>query len=82
MQALADATNLPVDITDVPEGAAKGAAWMARIAAGLESNDLAEARRWARTGPRVEPRPEWAEAANRRYPRRRAACDQRSEAAQ
>lgn len=82
MQALADATNLPVDVTAVPEGAARGAAWLARISAGLESNDLAEARRWARTGRRVEPRPEWAEAANRRYPQWRAACDQRSEAAQ
>ena len=31
MQALADATNLPVDVTAVPEGAARGAAWLARI---------------------------------------------------
>lgn len=82
MQALADATNLPVDVTAVPEGAAKGAAWMARISAGLESNDLAQARRWACTGRRVEPRSDWAEAANRRYPQWRAACDDRSGAAQ
>ena len=82
MQALADATNLPVDVTAVPEGAAKGAAWMARISAGLESNDLAQARRWARTGRRVEPRPHWAEACDRRYPQWRAACDARSGAAQ
>ena len=55
---------------------------MARIGAGLESNDLAEARRWARTGHRVEPRADWAEACNRRYPQWRAACDARSGAAQ
>ena len=59
MQALADATGLPVDVTAVPEGAAKGAAWLARVGAGLESGDLAEARRWAHTGRRVEPRPDW-----------------------
>lgn len=82
MQALADATDLPVDVAAVPEGAARGAAWMARISAGLESGDLAEARRWSRTGRRVEPRPDWAEACHRRYPQWRAACDQRAEAAQ
>ena len=82
MQSLADATNLPVDVTAVPEGAARGAAWLARIGAGLESGDLAEARRWARTGRRVEPRPDWADACNHRYPRWRAACDARIGAAQ
>lgn len=82
MQALADVTGLPVDVTAVPEGAARGAAWLARVGAGLESGDLAEARRWARTGRRVKPRADWAEAANRRYPQWRAACDARSGAAQ
>ena len=82
MQALADATGLPVDVAAVPEGAARGAAWLARIGAGMESAELAEARRWARTGHRVEPRPNWAEACNRRYPQWRAACDSRAEAAQ
>ncbi len=82
MQALADATGLPVDVTAVPEGAARGAAWLARIAAGLETGDLAEARRWARIGHRVEPRADWAEASNRRYPQWRAACDAHSGAAQ
>ena len=82
MQTLADATNLPVDVAAVPEGAARGAAWLARISAGLESGELAEARRWARTGRRVEPRPDWAEAASRRYPQWRSACDARSGAAQ
>lgn len=82
MQTLANATNLPVDVTAVPEGAASGAAWLARISAGLETRDLAEARRWARTGRRVEPRADWAEAANRRYPQWRTACDARTGAAQ
>lgn len=82
MQALADATSLPVDVTAVPEGAARGAAWLARITAGLESGDWAEARRWARTGRRVEPRADWAEACNRRYPQWSAACDARIGAAQ
>ncbi len=82
MQALADATNLPVDVAAVPEGAARGAAWLARVSAGLERSDLAEARRWTRTGRRVEPRAHWAEAANRRYPQWRAACDARVGAAQ
>ena len=36
VQALADATGLPVDCVAVPEGAALGSAWLARIAAGLE----------------------------------------------
>ena len=82
MQALADATNLPVDVATVPEGAARGAAWLARVSAGLESSDLAEARRWACTGRRVEPRPDWADACNHRYPQWRAACDTRIGAAQ
>lgn len=82
MQALADATNLPVDVAAVPEGAARGAAWLARITAGLETSDWAEARRWAQTGRRVQPRADWAEAAKLRYPQWRAACDSQSEAAQ
>ena len=36
MQAVADATGLPVDTVGVSEGAALGAAFMARMAAGLE----------------------------------------------
>ena len=38
MQAVADATGLPVDTVAVPEGAALGAAYLARMAAGLESS--------------------------------------------
>ena len=49
MQAVADATGLPVDTVAVPEGAALGAAFLARMAAGLESSfDAADG--WARVG--------------------------------
>lgn len=71
MQALADCTGLPVDVAAVPEGAALGAAFCARVAAGLDS-DLADARRWARTDRRVQPRPRWHRAAATRYDRFRA----------
>jgi xylulokinase len=66
MQAMADASGLPVDIVAVPEGAAYGAAFLARVAAGLEES-LDGAGRWARVGGRVEPDARWQEAADRRY---------------
>jgi xylulokinase len=66
MAAVADATGLPVDAVAVPEGAALGAAYMARMAAGLESS-LDDANRWARTGGRTEPDPAWTTAASERY---------------
>lgn len=68
MEALADCTGLPVHVASEPEGAAVGAAFLARLAAGLDS-DLAEAARWARTAAVVEPRPVWAAAAEGRYQR-------------
>jgi len=68
MQAVADATGLPVDLVAVPEGAALGAAYLARMAAGAE-RDLDGARRWARVGRRVLPDPAWQDAAARRYRR-------------
>ena len=49
MQAVADATGLPVDTVEVPEGAALGAAFLARMAAGLETSFDA-AGGWARAG--------------------------------
>ena len=67
-QALADATGLPVDVVAVPEGAALGAAWMARMAAGLESS-MGDAARWARVGQRIEPDPRWQAACDERYGR-------------
>lgn len=66
MQAVADATGLPVARVAVPEGAALGAAWFARMAAGLE-NGIEGASRWARTGSTVEPDPAWTAAASERY---------------
>jgi xylulokinase len=68
MQAVADATGLPVDTVAVPEGAALGAAFLARLVSGLESDFQASAA-WARTGRRIEPDPVWAAAAAGRYAR-------------
>ena len=68
MEAVADATGLPVDTVAVPEGAALGAAFLARMAAGLETSFDAAAG-WARVGRRIEPDPVWAAAVARRYDR-------------
>ena len=70
VQAVADATNLPVDCVAVPDGGALGSAWLARIAAGLEEpTAMTEARRWARVGRTVEPHPDWVEPVAARYER-------------
>ncbi len=66
MQSLADATGLPVHVAAVPEGAAQGAAFLARMAAGMETNML-DASRWARTSHIVEPDPAWARPTMDRY---------------
>ena len=68
MQALADATGVPVHVAADPEGAARGAAFLARVAAGLEP-DLQDSARWAATGRVVDPDPEWVEATASRYAR-------------
>ncbi len=68
MAAVADATNLPVDTVAVPEGAARGAAYFARMAAGLEMS-LDDSARWAGVGRRIEPDPVWVRAAEPRYQR-------------
>jgi xylulokinase len=66
MQAVADATGLPVDTVAVSEGAALGAAFLARMAAGLESAfDVADT--WSAVGRRIEPDPAWAQAASLRF---------------
>jgi xylulokinase len=75
MQALADATGLPVDVQAVPDGAAMGAAFLARVSAGLEDG-LAGASRWARPGRRVEPRPDWTGPVAERYRRFRQLADE------
>ncbi|OBI12408.1 FGGY-family carbohydrate kinase [Mycobacterium sp. E2497] len=68
MQAIADATGRPVELSAVPEGAALGAAFLARMAVGLETA-IADAARWARTERVVEPDPGWATAIEDRYQR-------------
>jgi xylulokinase len=68
MQAIADATGLPVEVSAVPEGAALGAAFLARMAAGLESS-LTDAGRWASTERVVEPDPAWTAPMADRYAR-------------
>jgi xylulokinase len=74
VQALADCTGLPVDVVAVPEGGALGAAWFARMAAGLETS-MADAARWARVSHRVEPDPAWVGPCEERYHRYRALAD-------
>lgn len=68
LAALADCTGLPVEASAVAEGAALGAAFAARITAGLE-DDLADAARWARLGTPRHPNPAAAEAVESRYRR-------------
>ena len=72
MQALADCTNLRVDVSAHPEGAALGAAYAARVCAGLET-DASGSRRWTRISHRVEPRDAAVGAAEIRYRRFREA---------
>lgn len=62
MQALADVTGLPVDVSTHPEGAALGAAFEARVAAGLEPTES-----WRTTSHRVEPRATHIGPAEDRY---------------
>jgi xylulokinase len=71
MRALADCTDLPVDVAAVPEGAALGSAFIARCVAGLESS-MTDACRSASTSHTVEPRPDWVVAAAARYARFRS----------
>ncbi|MGV0800194.1 FGGY-family carbohydrate kinase, partial [Mycolicibacterium elephantis] len=68
MQAIADATGLPVHVAAIPEGAALGAAFLGRVAAGLEAS-TADAARWARTERVVDPDPRWSAPTQDRYGR-------------
>jgi xylulokinase len=68
MAAVADATGLPVETVAVPEGAARGAAFFARMAAGLETS-LEGSASWAAMGRRIEPDPAWTRATAERYGR-------------
>lgn len=66
MQAIADATGRPVEVSAVAEGAALGAAFLARMAAGLETT-IDDAARWGGTELVVDPDPAWAGAVEDRY---------------
>jgi xylulokinase len=68
IQAIADATGRPVEVSGVAEGAALGAAFLGRVAAGLESS-IVDAARWASTERTVEPDPAWTGAMEDRYGR-------------
>jgi xylulokinase len=79
MQAIADATGRPVEVSAVAEGAALGAAFLARMAVGLETS-IDDAARWARTEGIVDPDPVWAAAVEERYQRFLELKDQPSRA--
>jgi sugar (pentulose or hexulose) kinase len=68
MQAIADATGLPVEVSAVLEGAALEAAFLGRMAAGLETS-ITDAARWASTERVVEPDPAWADPMEDRFAR-------------
>ncbi|MHB8262861.1 MAG: xylulokinase [Acidimicrobiales bacterium] len=68
LQAIADCTGVPVDAVSVPEGAALGAAFMARIACGLEPPGALPAG-WQQVARRVDPDGCWAGKCSERYER-------------
>jgi xylulokinase len=68
IQAVADATGRPVEVSAVAEGAALGAAFLARMAAGLESS-MTDATRWASVERIVDPDPAWISPMEERYRR-------------
>ncbi len=68
VDALADCTRLPVHVCAVPEGGALGAAFLARLACGLET-DMNDAVRWSRVARVVDPAPRWSEHVDARYAR-------------
>ena len=74
VQALADCCNLPVHVGATPETAALGAAFAARLVAGLET-DLADGARWATAARIVEPNPQWVGPCEARYTRFAALLD-------
>jgi xylulokinase len=68
MQAIADATGRPVQVSGVAEGAALGAAFLARMAVGKESA-ITDAARWAAIERTVDPSPAWVAPVQERYRR-------------
>jgi xylulokinase len=79
VEAVADTTGLPVHVAAVPEGGALGAAYLARLAAGLETG-TADASRWARSERVVDPDLRWLEPAAERYERFSAIAGPRDQA--
>ncbi|UMB68646.1 xylulokinase [Mycobacterium paraterrae] len=68
LQAIADATGRPVQVSGVAEGAALGAAFLARMALGAESQ-ITDAARWATVERTVDPNPAWLAPVQERYHR-------------
>ncbi len=68
VESLADCTGLPVHVGGVPEGGALGAAFLARLAAGLETSTN-RAAEWATTSRIVDPDSRWSAPTNERYER-------------
>ena len=66
LQAIADVLGAPVAPMAVPEGAALGGAFLARMAIGRESS-IDDAARWASCSAPVVPDPEWTSAVDDRY---------------
>jgi len=77
MSALADASGLPVHRVAVAEGGALGAAYLARVTAGLESS-AADAARWAATHEVIDPDERWLSATDERYAVYRSLADANS----
>lgn len=73
-RALADCTGVSVHVAAEPEGAAVGAAYLARMALG-EVTSFDDAAAWARTGKIVDPDPAWVPATAERYQRFRQLAD-------
>jgi len=74
MQALADVLTAPVDAASDPETGAIGAAFCARVSAGLES-EVRDGARWARRTRRFEPDSDWTDPVKHRYARFRELVD-------
>ncbi|HET9692498.1 MAG TPA: FGGY-family carbohydrate kinase [Acidimicrobiales bacterium] len=70
VQAIADVLGRPVVPVAVPEGAALGAAWLARMGAGVEGG-VEGAGAWARHSDPVDPDPAWVASTADRYARYR-----------
>lgn len=71
VQALADCTGLPVDVVASSEGGALGTAFVARVAAALESS-ITDATRWAKSSHRIDPDARWVGPCSERYARFRS----------